>query len=375
MKNLTYAIIAALLISGCAKEPEPEQPVVDPEAGRAIVEAECSGCHGTDGAGKRDNIPNLAAQPADYLVEAMYAYRDDRRHHAALKDLIAGFGEADIRNIAAYFAGLPPVPAAPAAVTGEVAYREGAEFAKVCVECHGERGVSDEPGMPSLAGQQPVYLIVATQEYADGSRGDAGKEAMLQGLDTVDIEKMAMYFSAQAPERRNPPAFGDAQKGEALTADCGGCHGLRGISHDPMIPNLAGQEPTYLVNAIKAYRDNKRSHEEMVADISDEAIQDIAAFYAVQTAGSLADTGEELESVVAKCNRCHGRAQGETTLVLPSLNGQKREYLVRVMQEYRDSERGSTMMHKMSSGYSDELLEQLADWYASQPNQKGDGAH
>jgi cytochrome c553 len=322
-----------------------------------------------DGGGKQANIPNLAAQPADYLAEAMYAYRDDRRHHAALKDLIAGFAEADIRNIAAYFASLPPVPAEPAAAAGEAAYHEGAEFAKVCVDCHGERGVSHEPGMPSLAGQQPVYLMVATQEYADGSRGDAGKEAMLQELDQVDIEKMAMYFAAQAPQRRDPPPFGDAQRGEALTADCGGCHGLRGISHDPMIPNLAGQEPTYLVNAIKAYRDKERSHEEMVADISDEAIEDIAAFYAVQTAGSLADTGEELESVVAKCNRCHGRAGGETTLALPSLNGQKRDYLVRVMKEYRDEDRGSSMMHKMSSGYSDELLEQLADWYASQPNQ------
>ena len=134
-----------------------------------------------------------------------------------------------------------------------------------------------------------------------------------------------------------------------------------------MIPNLAGQEPTYLVSAITAYRDNKRSHEEMVAEISDEAIEDIAAYYSVQAAGSLADTGEELESVVAKCNRCHGRAGGETSLVLPSLNGQKREYLVRVMKEYRDEDRGSSMMHKMSSGYSDELLEQLADWYATHP--------
>ena len=367
MKYVIYAISAALLLSGCGKEPEPEAPAIDVDAGRQIVEAECSGCHGMDGAGKAGNIPNLAAQPAGYLVEAMYAYRDDRRHHAALKDLITGFGEAEIQNIAAYFSGLPPV-AVEAAQAGEIAYREGAEFAVVCVECHGERGVSKQAGMPSLAGQQPVYLMVATQEYADGSRGDAGKEAMLQGLDQVDIEKMAMYFSAQAPERRAPPAFGDPQRGEALTADCGGCHGLRGISHDPMTPNLAGQEPTYLVNAIKAYRDNERSHEEMVADISDEAIEDIAAFYSVQPAGSLADSGEELESVIAKCNRCHERAEGETTLVLPSLHGQKRDYLVRVMKQYRDEDRGSSMMHKMSSGYSDELLEQLADWYASHPS-------
>ena len=298
----------------------------------------------------------------------MHAYREDIRHHAALRELIAEFGDSDIRNIAAYFAGLPPLTVEAAPVS-EAAYREGAEFAKVCIDCHGERGVSDEPGMPSLAGQQPVYLIVATQEYADGSRGNAGKEAMLKGLDEVDIEKMAMYFAAQAPERREPPAFGDPLAGEPLTAECGACHGLRGVSHDPMIPNLAGQEPSYLVNAVKAYRDKERSHEEMVADISDEQIEDIAAFYSVQPAGSLADTGEELESVVAKCNRCHGQARGETSMALPSLYGQKREYLVRVMKLYRDEDRGSSMMHKMSSGYSDELLEQLADWYSSQQPQ------
>ena len=365
MKHLAFTIFTILLLTGCVEEAEPEKVVIDPDAGRRIVATECSGCHGLDGSGKAANIPNLAGQPADYLVEAMYAYREDRRHHAALKDMITGFDDAQISAIAAYFASLPPIASVPSPA-GEEAYQEGAEFARICVDCHGERGISSQPGMPSLAGQQPVYLIIATQEYADGSRGDTGKEEMLKGLDQVDIEKMAMYFAAQAPQRREPPPFGDPLTGEALTADCGRCHGARGVSHDPMIPNLAGQEPNYLVKAIKAYRDQQRSHDEMVADISDEEIGHIAAFYAVQAAGSLAGSGEELESVVAKCNRCHGRAPGESTLVLPSLNGQKRDYLVRVMKEYRDQDRGSSMMHKMSSGYSDDLIEQLADWYASQ---------
>jgi cytochrome c553 len=367
MKRLLIAAGVSLLIAGCGGDREPAPPAVDIEAGKSIVAANCTGCHSLDGAGKTAEIPNLAGQPADYLVEAMHAYREGVRHHAALKDLITGFSEVDIRNIAGYFAGLPPVPPQGALPAGEVAYREGREFASVCVDCHGERGVSMSPGVPSLAGQQPAYLIVATQEYADGSRGHAGKEDMLKGLDEVDIEKMAMYFSAQAPSLREPPLFGDPQAGEARTAMCGSCHGARGVSHDPLVPNLAGQEPTYLVNAIQAYRDRERSHEDMVADKTDQEIEDIAAFYSVQAAGSLADTGEEIESIVAKCNRCHSQVPGETTLVLPTLNGQKREYLLRVMKEYRDAERGSSMMHKMSSGYSDELLEQLADWYAAHP--------
>jgi cytochrome c553 len=367
MKHLLLIAVAGALLGGCKDDAAPQAPAVDIEAGRQIAEAECSGCHGMDGAGKSAKIPNLAAQPADYLVEAMHAYREDRRHHAALKDLIAGLDETQIRNIAAFFASLPAVQTPSQAGAGEDVYREGAEFAAVCVDCHGQRGVSTEPGVPSLAGQQPAYLIVATQEYADGSRGHVGKQEMLEGLDQVDIEKMAMYFAAQAPQLRQPPEFGDPTAGEALSAPCGECHGSRGISHEPLIPNLAGQEPSYLVNAIKAYRDHERSHEDMVANISDEEIGDIAAFYSVQAAGSLTDSGEELDSVVAKCNRCHGRAAGESSLAVPALNGQKRDYLVRVMKEYRDDDRGSSMMHKMSSSYSDELIEQLADWYANQP--------
>jgi len=357
-----------MVLTGCGEEREPAGPAVDIEAGKAIAQAHCSNCHGLDGSGKTAEIPNLAAQPAEYLVEAMHAYREDLRHHAALKDLIAGFDEADIRNIAGWFASQPAIAPQPEVPDSDEAYLQGAEFAALCVDCHGERGISNEPGMPSLAGQQPAYLIVATQEYADGSRGHAGMEEMLRELNLVDIEKMAMYFAAQAPRLREPPPFGDPAQGEALTASCGRCHGARGISPEPLIPNLAGQEPTYLVNAIKAYRDHERSHEEMMADRTDQEIEHIAAYYSTQAAGSMADPGEELESIVAKCNRCHSRAEGESKLVLPSLYGQKREYLLRVMKEYRDEERGSSMMHKMSSGYSDELLEQLADWYAKHPS-------
>jgi cytochrome c553 len=54
-------------------------------------------------------------------------------------------------------------------------------------------------------------------------------------------------------------------------------------------------------------------------------------------------------------------------MVVPTLIGQKPEYLLRVMKEYRDGDRGSSMMHKMSSGYSDKLLQEIAAHYATKP--------
>jgi len=367
MKKFLTIMVASLVLAACAEDREPVEAAVDIDAGRVFAVNNCSACHAPDGRGMTDEIPNLAAQPAGYLVEAMNAYREGRRHHAALQGLFSGMKEADIRNIAAHFSGLPPLEPVPTAATDPNAYVEGAEIAAACTVCHGENGVSMTAGIPSLAGQQPIYLIVSTQEYASGNRGHAEKAAMLEGLDQVDIEKMAMFFAAQLPPVREPPPFGNASAGEPLTASCGGCHGARGVSHDPMVPSLAGQEPNYLVAAIKAYRSQERDHEDMVTDRSDEDIENIAAFYSVQQAGSALSLDGSVSELAAKCDRCHGPAAGSSTMAVPSLNGQNRDYLVRVMKQYRDDDRGSSMMHKMSSGYSDDMIEAIASYYASHP--------
>ena len=369
MMRLFIGVIAILFVVACSPEPEPADAPIDLAAGQAIANRECSGCHAVDGSGMTAEIPNLAAQPVDYLVDAMHAYRDGRRHHAALADLMSEMNESEIRNIAGWYSSLPPVQPQPVAAPDSSSYEEGKEVAAVCTECHGERGVSNTPGVPSLAGQQPVYLIVSTQEYASGDRGHVEKEEMLKGLEQIDIEKMAMYFAAQVPPARPAPPFGDPAAGEPLTATCGGCHGARGVSHDPMVPTLAGQEPYYLVSAIKAYRDHERRHEDMITDKSDADIENIAAYYAVQSIAGSMEMDESMEQLAAKCDRCHGPAAGQSSIVVPSLNGQKREYLIRVMKEYRDNDRGNSMMHKMSSGYSDEMIEAIASYYASRPAQ------
>ncbi|RPH92127.1 MAG: amino acid ABC transporter substrate-binding protein, partial [Lysobacterales bacterium] len=44
MKHLLCAIVGTLLLSGCGKVAAPVPPPVDPEAGKAIAQAECAGC-------------------------------------------------------------------------------------------------------------------------------------------------------------------------------------------------------------------------------------------------------------------------------------------------------------------------------------------
>jgi cytochrome c553 len=370
MKKFWVVFVTGVLLAGCEQEPEPTGPVIDVEAGKAIAEANCVGCHGMDGRGQTGDIPNLAAQPTEYLVDALNAYKDGRRQHAALRELAASMSDAEIVNIAAYFSSLPPVEAIDVAGSDETvgsSYREGAAVAALCADCHGENGYSTTPGIPSLASQQPAYLIVSTLEYARGNRGHQEKEAMLEGLGQMDIEKMAVYFASQVPDEREAPPFGDPLRGEPLSAPCGECHGAGGVSHDSLVPSLAGQEPVYLVNAIKAYRDKERQHEEMMAEISDDDINDIAAFYTVQKAEPAGEQLMQAKELAVTCERCHGPSMDSGKMVVPSLKGQNRDYLVRVMKAYRGDDRGSSMMHKMSSNYSDEMIEAIATYYATYP--------
>lgn len=79
---------------------------------------------------------------------------------------------------------------------------------------------------------------------------------------------------------------GDVAAGKAKAAMCAGCHGAEGIATIPQYPNLAGQNAAYLVEAMKAYKNKKRSGGQapmmygMTAALSDADIENLAAFYA-----------------------------------------------------------------------------------------------
>jgi len=79
---------------------------------------------------------------------------------------------------------------------------------------------------------------------------------------------------------------GDPQVGRDKSATCMGCHGVpsyMNVYPSYHVPRLGGQHPEYLEAALKAYRDGARKHSTMqaqAADLSDEDIADIAAYFA-----------------------------------------------------------------------------------------------
>ncbi len=77
-------------------------------------------------------------------------------------------------------------------------------------------------------------------------------------------------------------AAGDAAAGSGKAVLCAACHGAEGISSNDIWPNLKGQKYGYLVKQIKAFRDGSRldpSMQPMVANLTDEDIENLAAYF------------------------------------------------------------------------------------------------
>lgn len=75
---------------------------------------------------------------------------------------------------------------------------------------------------------------------------------------------------------------GDIQAGKARSNTCVPCHGSKGISTNPVWPDIAGQKEQYLAMQLKAFRDGEREHPLMTAmaqGLSDEDIDNLAAYY------------------------------------------------------------------------------------------------
>jgi cytochrome c553 len=77
-------------------------------------------------------------------------------------------------------------------------------------------------------------------------------------------------------------AAGDAIAGKRKATMCQTCHGFDGMAKLPDAPNLAGQNPVYLVKALNDYKSGARKHAVMsvaASTLSPEDMADLAAYY------------------------------------------------------------------------------------------------
>ena len=73
--------------------------------------------------------------------------------------------------------------------------------------------------------------------------------------------------------------------------------------------------------------------------------------------------GARLAGACANCHGTNGKTQGDA---LPSLAGQDKTVLLTSLKEYKSGQRTATVMHQITKGYTDEQLEILAAYFATQ---------
>ena len=178
-------------------------------------------------------------------------------------------------------------------------------------------------------------------------------------------------------------ASGDSIAGKAKSASCVACHGADGNSAIAVNPKLAGQHAQYIAKQLLQYKSGERVNavmQGMAANLSDQDIEDIAAYFSEQKpAPGIADADAEVvklgESIyrggitsqgIAACAACHGpNGRGNPVANYPTLAGQHAEYTISTLKAFRQGVRNNDankMMRLLTERMTDREIEAVSEY-------------
>ncbi|MCG8466172.1 MAG: c-type cytochrome [Xanthomonadales bacterium] len=98
-------MLRVLLAAGLAMFVVGNADAADAAAGKA-KSAMCAACHGADGKSKVPHYPHLAGQQEQYLLLQLKNFKSGERPNQIMGPMTQGLSDADIANLAAYYASL-----------------------------------------------------------------------------------------------------------------------------------------------------------------------------------------------------------------------------------------------------------------------------
>ena len=187
---------------------------------------------------------------------------------------------------------------------------------------------------------------------------------------------------AQAQAGAQQGTQGDAAKARPIAESvCAACHGVDGNSPIPVNPSLAGQHPGYLYKQLTDFKAGRRKNaamSAMVANLSDDDLRNLAAYFAAQKpmAGTakdraLAAAGQRLyrggnsETGVPACSGCHSPDGAGVPAQYPRLAGQHGDYTLAQLQSFRNGDRDNdpnAMMRMIASRLNDKDMAAVAQY-------------
>ncbi|HYW61857.1 MAG TPA: c-type cytochrome [Bradyrhizobium sp.] len=158
---------------------------------------------------------------------------------------------------------------------------------------------------------------------------------------------------------------------------CVGCHGEGGISQMENIPSLAAQPDQFIQWQLVFFRAGTRKNEQMqpiVEQLNNDDIRNLGAYFAslAPPKNPKPDDDPNLSKKGAqaaagrRCASCHTDSYAGTKAVA-RIAGQREEYLVKALHDYKSGVRaggGMAAMADVAYPLSDEEIEALAHYLA-----------
>jgi cytochrome c553 len=192
---LALAGVAAHAAETAASAPEPAK-------GAAISTAVCAACHTNDGSRGTPVNPIIQGQHPDYLVKQLTDFKAGKRDNPIMRAMASPLSEADMKNVAAFYASKQPKPGfaknKELVVAAEKIYRGGIGDRSVpaCSGCHGPSGAGIPAQYPRLAGQHADYVEAQLVAFRGGvRRNNPAMAAIASKLSDREIKALADYVA------------------------------------------------------------------------------------------------------------------------------------------------------------------------------------
>ena len=174
-------------------------------AGESAAVRNCTWCHGA-GAQGYTVAPRLAGQRPQYIMSQIRSFHEHTRDNPFSKQYmwgaVAALNPYTARDLAAYFASIPPKPAndgdASLASRGRTIYMDGIPEANIvsCYACHGPNaeGIRD---IPRLGGLAYFYIKARLEQWGRGYHSTPGSPMPMVAthLGPEEVEALASYLS------------------------------------------------------------------------------------------------------------------------------------------------------------------------------------
>jgi cytochrome c553 len=159
---------------------------------QGIANQVCAACHAADGNSTAPANPKIAGQFPEYLHKQLVDFKAQggkkpARESAVMMGMVANLSEADMKGLAAFYAGQKYRPSAATdknlVALGQKLWRGGnaASGVPACAGCHGPSGAGIPAQYPRLAGQFAEYITAQLKAFKEGARAN-DPNGMMRGV-------------------------------------------------------------------------------------------------------------------------------------------------------------------------------------------------